>query len=575
MSENILDIFLYDRKLYEEVSSKKRPGVLRVIRGPVAEWDNLNRNRRLYTEKLWDKVLSSSYVKEQLMYKTLFGECNHPESRFEVDFSRVSHVIWDMWKVPESNQVYAEIAILDTPLGRILNTLYEAGGIIGYSSRAGGTLHQRKDYVEVDERDYNFVTFDAVPYPSVVAARPQEVLESVVEGLKEELPDNIHEKLCAIIKESGSENKDVIKDFIYSIKGFNMDKEIQLLESASVKEEIVPEPVENKTESRSLETTLSLLKESSSQINDLRVSNQTLTADNVALKAENEALKKNLNESLGKITELMTDSSNLSKNLNISESRFNDTINDLRSRIDKLNSIIEDKDLEISELSDVREACRVLRQENEGMKSSLQTISESKSEIESSISENAKIRNELKEAYSEISSMVSESSNKDTEIQELTECVKDLQKQLEEAKKVVPVVESVDNSELEGLKLKNAELEAKIKNLSESVDTSNSTRAAVQERCKQYKEDLVSIICSGYNLNPADVMGKLPAGFTKSDVYCVCEGMNNASQRGVDFDSVMITESSSVSENVDNPSPNTGSIQKYFGNNRRGIGAIL
>lgn len=209
------------------------------------------------------------------------------------------------------------------------------------------------------------------------------------------------------------------------------------------------------------------------------------------------------------------------------------------------------------------------------MRSSLQTISESKSEMESSISENAKIRNELKEAYSEIGSMVSESSNKDKEIQELNECIKDLQKQLEEAKKVVPVVESVDTSELEDLKLKNAELEAKIKNLSESVDTSNSTRTAIQERCKQYKEDLVSVICSGYNLNPEDVMGRLPAGFTKSDVYCVCEGMNNASLRGVDFDSVMITESGSVSENVDNPGPNTENIQKYFGNNRRGIGVTI
>ena len=56
-----------------------------------------------------------------------------------------------MWKVPQSNQIFGEIHILDTPFGRIINTLYEAGGVIGYSSRAGGALHQRKDYIEVDE----------------------------------------------------------------------------------------------------------------------------------------------------------------------------------------------------------------------------------------------------------------------------------------------------------------------------------------------------------------------------------------------------------------------------------------
>ena len=139
----ISDINIFDNTLYESTSPSTVGGVLKVITGPVAEWGSLNRNHRMYSEKLWDRVLDSTYVKEQLSYKTLFGEANHPTDRMEVDFGRVSHSILDMWKVPDRNQIYAKIAIVDTPLGRILNTLYDTGATIGYSSRANGILHNR------------------------------------------------------------------------------------------------------------------------------------------------------------------------------------------------------------------------------------------------------------------------------------------------------------------------------------------------------------------------------------------------------------------------------------------------
>ena len=128
--EYISDMLVTERALYESTSDTKKKGILRTIKGPVAEYVKPNRNKRVYSEKLWDKVLESPYVEEQLKYKTLYGELNHPESRYEVDFTRVSHSITEMWKVPATDQIFATINILDTPSGQILNTLYEAGGVI-------------------------------------------------------------------------------------------------------------------------------------------------------------------------------------------------------------------------------------------------------------------------------------------------------------------------------------------------------------------------------------------------------------------------------------------------------------
>ena len=223
MQENkelISDVCVFESGSYSDTSDVKG-GVLRRIQGPVAEWGSLNRNSRLYSEQLWDNVLSSSYVKEQLSYHTLYGESGHPQDRYEVDFGRVTHSITNLWKVPEKNQIYATIEILDTPMGRIINTLYEAGGIIGYSSRAGGKLIQKKDHVLVDEKTYNFITFDAVPYPSVISARPSESLNEST-NTKEQLPDDVHEKLCKIILESGASRNEQLKEFIYSIDGYDM-----------------------------------------------------------------------------------------------------------------------------------------------------------------------------------------------------------------------------------------------------------------------------------------------------------------------------------------------------------------
>ncbi len=362
--EFLSDTYVFDRDIYESTQpDSNSKGILRTITGPIAEWDKLNRNKRKYSERLWDRTLESPYVKEQLRYKTLYGEANHPTDRYEVDFSRVSHSITDMWKVPASNQIYATINILDTPLGRILNTLYEAGGVLGYSTRAGGTLTQKKGYVDVDENTYNFVTVDAVPYPSVESARPP-----IVEGVeqptpKKELSDDIHDKLCEIIKESTSENREVIKSLIYSLESYDLSREISVLDEESSVKNVENEPKE--------ETTMSLLKESSLQIDNLKAENQTLQAAKLALEKENTSLRNNLSSSVASLTKLIDESKNLDTQITESESRFADTIKELRGKISDLEGQLLDKDLEIECLESATIAVKALQYENKELKSSI------------------------------------------------------------------------------------------------------------------------------------------------------------------------------------------------------------
>lgn len=580
------DTFVGERKIYEDVDiePERRKGVLRTIEGPLAEYGTLNRNKRMYTEQLWDNVLESPYLKEQLSYHTLYGECNHPQDRYEIDFERVSHSIEKMWKVPATNQIYGRIYILDTPFGRILNTLYDAGGIIGYSSRAGGTLHQRKDHIDVDERTYNFITFDAVPYPSVVSARPDSIMEGVVEPVQ--LPDEVHDKICKIINESGMSDKTALKDFIYSIQGYDLSKEKKLFEEG--------EPMISKNEQEISETTLSLLKESSSQIETLKADKMALKTENTSLVAENENLKARLNESLEQLTKLGIETKKQETVINESNASHNDTIAKLESRIEDLKTILEEKDIELEEMSSVKEAFKALQSENAGMKSSVYTEQEV---AESFQSYSTKVEGELKEAYSEISSMIKELDEKDNQIQSLTESVEELKSQVSDEKatseklqkqlstikseKVQIVRESKEidsrtSDKIEELEEENSKLSEMIKRLNESVDSlTEDLNKSVNESTTNsvYADSLIEVIAGNYGMSASAVKSKLDEGFTKDDVYRVCESFSNSVINGVSYENISESVVSNAKAN-NTSTPTSSRIEEMMLNagNRRGLG---
>ena len=534
------DVFVAERDVYES-TVPETPGVggiLRTIKGPVAGWDTKNRNGRKYSEKLWDNVLESPYVTEQLRYHTLYGEAGHPQDRYEVDFGRVSHSITEMWKVPASSQVYATINILDTPLGRIINTLYEAGGVIGYSSRAGGTLHQRKDYIEVDEKSYNFITFDAVPFPSVDFARPQ----GLNEGVKtvQTLSDDVHDKICTIIKESGFESKSAVKDFIYSLEDYDMSKEKSLFDVDESSDFIVKSENDN-------DATKSLLKDFSLKIDSLKAENSLLQVTNESLKMENVKMKQSLDASFKRIQNILSDNKSIQDEASITESDFNNTIREKDLVIEGLESRIFDYQIELDRLKDVDSARKAVMYENQSLKNSKKGTSL----LESKVSELDKL---LKESYSEISSMIEESNSREGRISELEGRIKSLEEENLSLKE--GVLESKDNAD-KSLLAENTRLSSQIESLVESVD-------AMETKVDDYKNELLSVICDSYNLPVNSVKSRLGKGFSKSDIYCVCESLSSSNQDN--FPSIVVDDFDTESKNVNNVSK-----VNYFGVNRRGM----
>jgi len=544
--ELVRDEFIFSKECYESVSSNKK-GVLRTIKGPVAEWENLNRNSRKYSEKLWDKVLDSDYVKEQKENKTLYGEANHPENRFEVDFSRVSHNIVNLYKVPESKQVFAEIDILDTPLGNVLDVLYEYGSVIGYSSRAGGVLHKKKDYVEVDEESYHFITFDAVPYPSVKSARPlNEGVESdIIE--KVDISNEAHDKLMRIIDESGKKDKEVLKDFIYSLQDYNLDKELAVLEGIGNSGEDV-----YGTDTLR-DTTLCLLKESYKQISTLRAEKSNFemklndsrkTADEykskleASLKKFEDVIKEGkesfvdvelVNEENEKLKDEVKELSEKNEVLSNTIREYEDSLEDMELKIlemevlqndlKKLNIKLKDKcnevvDLEVK-LGKVTNE-KVLLEEEVGSLKKYSDYTDVVSELGGAVKE----INSLKESYNMSLVEVSDARNEISMVEDkLSRTISDMNRVIDE---------NVDLEEkIEFLKEDKKKSKKTLSILNEKVESLNETISLYENKVNIYGEGLVSTISSKYGINPKEVMNKLSENFSIDDIYMVCESFDN------------------------------------------------
>lgn len=91
------------------------------------------------------------------------GECDHPDSSI-VSLERVSHVIREIWW--NGSEVWGAVEILNTPKGKIIQNLMEAGIKIGISSRGVGETMKNGQGIDVVDENFMLVAFDLVSEPS-------------------------------------------------------------------------------------------------------------------------------------------------------------------------------------------------------------------------------------------------------------------------------------------------------------------------------------------------------------------------------------------------------------------------
>lgn len=148
-----------------------------IMEGPCMEFDKVNRNNRIYSKKLVeDRILNNQNVQEALKNKCMLGEGGHPETRVEISYPDVALCVEKLWIPDDSkNLLWGRFAILDTPVGHILETLVRYGSKIGISARAMTDATEKNGHEVISETTYDLITFDAVPDPGFKCARLSKV----------------------------------------------------------------------------------------------------------------------------------------------------------------------------------------------------------------------------------------------------------------------------------------------------------------------------------------------------------------------------------------------------------------
>jgi hypothetical protein len=155
------------------VESSKTGEKVYKLKGVMMESDTKNRNGRIYESKILIKE-TKRYVIEYVNKNRAMGELNHPSGP-TVNLDRVSHLITSLRE--NGKQVIGEAKIIDTPMGKIVKSLIDAGAKLGVSSRGMGSLETRNGVNYVKE-DFTLAAIDIVADPSA----PNAFVDGILEG---------------------------------------------------------------------------------------------------------------------------------------------------------------------------------------------------------------------------------------------------------------------------------------------------------------------------------------------------------------------------------------------------------
>tara|TARA_R110000772_G_scaffold142624_1_gene252288 strand:- start:111 stop:728 length:618 start_codon:yes stop_codon:yes gene_type:complete len=169
MKENLIEYrpFVFKKVLTEGVDN----GPL-IVEGVVQKAGEKNQNGRVYPKKVLDREIKS-YKAGPVSENRAYGELDHPDSQV-INLGNTCHVVRDVWW--DGDDVIGRIEILDTPSGRILQTLFNRGLTVGISSRGLGSVKEvyESNTVEVQD-DFELLCWDFVSTPSTHGAYVQPV----------------------------------------------------------------------------------------------------------------------------------------------------------------------------------------------------------------------------------------------------------------------------------------------------------------------------------------------------------------------------------------------------------------
>lgn len=140
--------------------SREKNGGKLVLKGILQKADTLNQNGRVYPRHILEREVRNyqKFINEN----RALGELDHPQDSV-ISLKNVSHLVKEAYF--DGDIVKGSVEVLDTPSGKILQDLVEAGVKLGISSRGVGSTKREGDY-QVVQDDFQLICWDFVSEPS-------------------------------------------------------------------------------------------------------------------------------------------------------------------------------------------------------------------------------------------------------------------------------------------------------------------------------------------------------------------------------------------------------------------------
>ena len=170
------------------------------LSGRMQTCEKKNGNGRVYPCKVLEREIKN--YKKLISDNRALGELDHPDDSV-INLRNASHIVTDMWW--EGKDVMGKIKVLDTPSGRILKDLINAGVKLGISSRGLGSVKESMGGITEVQDDFELICFDIVSEPSTPNAymypqtgnRPVNIkmFENKINEKKDVIIDNLFDKI--------------------------------------------------------------------------------------------------------------------------------------------------------------------------------------------------------------------------------------------------------------------------------------------------------------------------------------------------------------------------------------------
>ena len=166
------EFMLFEQNDVKPIEGQGSNGILKMS-GVIQRANSLNANGRIYPKHLLER--EDKKMQEAIRDRGALGECDHPDSPV-VQLENTSHLLTKTWW--QDDDLMGEIEILDTPKGKILESLVKRKVKLGISSRGLGSTKRTNEGHDMVEDDFQLICYDLVSNPSTNGAWMNKLSES-------------------------------------------------------------------------------------------------------------------------------------------------------------------------------------------------------------------------------------------------------------------------------------------------------------------------------------------------------------------------------------------------------------